>query len=107
MPFGSRFVERQPTGEVWTPGTEIQEDWITTRILRLQGEEWQQNRGGRRDTFRRTIYIHGTPQEDRIGTPASHGCIRLRNQDVMELFNHMEVGDRVFIWSDRMISAGY
>ncbi len=106
-PLGMRFVERKPTGEIWRPGMHIEEDWITTRILRLQGEEWQQNRGGRRDTFRRTIYIHGTPQEDRIGRPASHGCIRLRNEDVRRLFDLLWEGDLVFVWSDRMLSAGY
>lgn len=62
-------------------------DSITTRILRLEGLENGVNKGKGIDSFQRCIYIHGTPEEQLIGKPASHGCIRMRNRDIIELFN--------------------
>ncbi|MEM9024213.1 MAG: L,D-transpeptidase [Bacteroidota bacterium] len=70
---------------------------ITSRILRLHGEEQGVNRGGRQDTFSRFIYIHGTANEALIGTPASNGCIRMCNADVVELFNRIPEGTYVVI----------
>ena len=72
-------------------------DWILTRILWLRGLEVGKNRLGEVDSMRRFIYIHGTPYEDVIGTIASHGCIRMRNADVIEFFDWAESGDIVEI----------
>lgn len=94
------FVGRVPTGEVCTPELarrEPERDWILTRILWLEGLEEGRNRGGAVDSRARTIYIHGTPEEARIGEPVSHGCIRMRNDDVAELFERVEVGTPVEI----------
>jgi len=74
------------------------DDRITSRILRLEGLERGVNKGGRVDSFHREIYIHGTPDEGLIGRPASHGCIRMKNQDVVELFDAAEVGTLVTIY---------
>lgn len=84
------FVGRRPTGEVWSPAFERQHpgrDWILTRILWLSGCEPGRNRLGCVDTMRRYIYIHGAPEHADMGTPASHGCIRMRNADIVELFD--------------------
>jgi len=97
---GTVFVGRRPTGEVYTPtlgDAEPGRDWILTRILWLRGLEVGRNRLGAVDSMRRYIYIHGTPYEDRIGAPASHGCVRMRNADVVDLFDRVEVGTRVEI----------
>lgn len=94
------FVGREQTGEVCTPehfAAEPERDWILTRILWLGGCEPGRNSGGDVDTYDRYVYIHGTPDEERIGTPLSHGCIRMRNADVIELFERVEVGVRVEI----------
>lgn len=72
-------------------------DWILTRILWLGGCETGKNRRGQVDSHARYIYIHGTHDEGKIGTPASHGCIRMCNDDVMELFEHVEIGESVRI----------
>ena len=96
----SVFVGREPTGEICTPelaAAEPGRDWILTRILWLDGLEEGRNRGGDVDSKRRYIYIHGTPEEDRLGEPASHGCIRMRNADVIALFDRVEVGTAVEI----------
>lgn len=84
------FVRRRPTGEIWTP--ELSEafpgrDWILTRILWLSGCEPGRNRCGNVDTMRRYVYIHGSPDSAEMGIPGSHGCIRMRNVDIVELFN--------------------
>lgn len=100
VPLYAAFRGREPTGEIWTPGLEAENpgrDWILTRILWLEGLEPGRNRGGSVDTQARYIYIHGTNEEHRIGTPASHGCIRMRNADVAELFDLVEVGTEVRI----------
>lgn len=96
----SAFKSRQPTGEIWTPALDAEQpgrDWILTRILWLEGLEPGRNQGGTVDSHARYIYIHGTNEEHRIGTPASHGCVRMRNPDVAELFDLVEVGTEVRI----------
>jgi hypothetical protein len=99
-PEGAVFAGRRPTGEVCTPErarAEPDRDWVLSRILWLRGLERGKNRLGRVDTMRRYIYIHGTPDEAALGTPASHGCIRMRNADVIALFDRVEPGTRVEI----------
>jgi lipoprotein-anchoring transpeptidase ErfK/SrfK len=100
QPLGAVFVARRPTGEIYSealarahPGR----DWILTRILWLSGTEIGRNRRGDVDTMRRYIYIHGTPDTDRMGEPGSIGCIRMRNRDVVELFALVEPGTVVDI----------
>lgn len=99
-PLGAVFVGRRPTGEVWTPALSVQHphrDWILTRILWLSGCEPGFNRLGRVDSMRRFIYIHGTPDSEPMGVPRSHGCIRMRNSHVAELFDRVSVGCPVLI----------
>ena len=72
-------------------------DYVTSRIIWLDGEEEGFNKGGNVDSFRRYIYIHGTHEEGLIGTKASHGCIRMFNYDVIELFNLVNIGTKVLI----------
>jgi lipoprotein-anchoring transpeptidase ErfK/SrfK len=89
QPMKAVFVERRPTGEIWTP--ELAErfperDWILTRILWLSGREPGKNRLGKVDTMRRCIYIHGSPDTAQMGEPGSIGCIRMRNAEIAELF---------------------
>lgn len=100
QPRGAVLLGREATGEICTPDlveAEPGRDWILSRILWLRGLEEGRNRGGSVDTERRYIYIHGTPEEDRIGRPASHGCIRMRNDDVIELFEQVGAGTPVEI----------
>lgn len=100
LPLNAVFVGRRPTGEIYGPKLADdypERDWILTRILWLTGLETGFNRGGDRDTLRRFIYLHGCPDEAPMGMPLSHGCVRLRNPDLLELFDRVEVGDRVFI----------
>jgi lipoprotein-anchoring transpeptidase ErfK/SrfK len=90
QPLNAVFVERRPTGEVYTPGLASSasgRDWILTRILWLSGSERGYNRMGRVDTMRRAIYIHGSPDTAEMGKPGSGGCIRMRNRDIVELFD--------------------
>lgn len=99
-PEGAVFVGRRPTGEICTPerfAAEPARDWMLSRILWLRGCEVGRNRGGEVDTLRRYIYIHGTPDEAALGSPASHGCIRMRSRDVMALFDLVRPGTRVEI----------
>ncbi len=94
------FAGRRPTGEIYTPRLcedFPQRDWILTRILWLSGLEVGKNRLGKVDTMRRYIYIHGCPDEDVMGEPSSHGCIKMRNADVIELFDRVRAGTRVLI----------
>jgi len=72
-------------------------DYVTSRIIWLDGEEEGFNKGGNVDSYRRYIYIHGTHEEGLIGTKASHGCIRMFNYDVIELFNLVNIGTKVLI----------
>ncbi len=84
------FVRRRPTGEVWSPELAAQfpgRDWILTRILWLSGCEPGRNRLGCVDTMRRYIYIHGSPDTVPMGAPGSIGCVRMRNADIIELFD--------------------
>ena len=90
QPLNAVFVERRPTGEVYSPELARNSpgrDWILTRILWLSGCEPGYNRLGKVDTMRRAIYIHGSPDRAEMGRPGSHGCIRMRNQDIVELFD--------------------
>ncbi|MFY9976035.1 MAG: L,D-transpeptidase [Chromatiaceae bacterium] len=99
-PEGTVFRGRRPTGEVFDPGlgaAHPDRDWILTRILWLTGCEPGHNRGGCVDTLRRFIYIHGCPDEEPMGEPRSHGCIRMRNRDLMELFDLVSAGTPVEI----------
>ena len=94
------FVGRRPTGEIYTPELMAEfpnRDWILTRILWLSGKEIGKNRLGNVDTMQRYIYIHGTPDSEPMGEPKSHGCIRMRNNDIVDLFEHVEVGSTVTI----------
>lgn len=102
-PENSVFVRRRPTGEIWTPELFEQypgRDWILTRILWLSGCEPGRNRLGCVDTMRRYIYIHGSPDLAEMGKPGSHGCIRMRNADVVELFDLVPVYTPVEIIED-------
>lgn len=99
-PRNTVFVGRRPTGEIYTPelaATAPDRDWILTRILWLTGCEPQRNRGGQCDTLRRFIYIHGTPDTEPMGIPGSHGCVRMRNADLLDLFEQVRNGDQVEI----------
>ena len=86
------FVRRRPTGEIWSPELAEQfpgRDWILTRILWLSGKEPGRNRLGEVDTMRRYIYLHGSPDTVAMGAPGSIGCVRMRNADIVELFDRV------------------
>ena len=86
----SIFVGRQVTGQLYHPGLRRRfpdRDWILTRILRLRGQESGINQGGNVDSHERFIYIHGSPDEVSMGIPGSKGCIRMHNQNIIELFD--------------------
>ncbi len=94
------FVRRRPTGEIWSPALAAQfpgRDWILTRILWLSGREPGFNRMGSVDTMRRFIYIHGSPDSVPMGTPGSIGCIRMRNVDIIDLYERVTPGIAVAI----------
>ncbi len=100
QPINTVFIRRRPTGEIYT--SELGErypkrDWILTRILWLSGCERGFNRLGLVDTMRRYIYIHGSPDSVKMGKPGSIGCIRMRNYDLLTLFDEVDVGTRVEI----------
>ena len=100
LPLNTVFVDRRPTGEIYTPElTKLypNRDWILTRILWLSGCEVGFNRLSNVDTMRRYIYIHGSPDTVKMGKPASIGCIRMRNQDLLEIFDKVRVGTAVEI----------
>lgn len=100
QPMGAVYVGRRPTGEIWSPALarqHPQRDWILTRILWLCGEQPGFNRGGKQDSQRRYIYLHGTPEDQPMGVALSHGCVRLRNADMLTLFELTPVGCRVEI----------
>ncbi|MDP1635442.1 MAG: L,D-transpeptidase, partial [Gallionellaceae bacterium] len=95
QPLNTVFVKRRPTGEIYTPELDAQQpgrDWILTRILWLSGCESGYNRGGSCDTMRRYIYIHGTPDSAEPGRPGSRGCVRMRNSELLELFDLVQTG---------------
>jgi L,D-transpeptidase YbiS len=99
-PLNAVFVGRRLTGEIWTPELSARypdRDWILTRILWLSGCEVGFNRLGEVDTMRRYIYIHGTPDTMEMGKPGSIGCIRMRNGDLVELFDLVPAGTPVEI----------
>ena len=100
QPENAVFVARRPTGEIFVPGMRVaypNRDWILTRILWLSGMEPGRNRLGKVDTMRRFIYIHGCPDEDPMGEPGSRGCVKMRNRELIELFERVPVGTRVNI----------
>ena len=99
-PLGAVFVARRWTGEIYNTvlaQKNPNRDWILTRILWLCGREIGKNRLGNVDTFSRYIYIHGAPDDLPFGAPASHGCIRMKNADIVCLFNAVSVGTPVLI----------
>lgn len=94
-PVGAVFRGRRWTGEVWTPEAHLADpgrDWILTRILWLSGTEIGRNRLGQVDTFRRYIYLHGTPPVTPLGAPGSKGCIRMDNAAIIELYDWVRPG---------------
>ncbi len=89
-PLRTAFRGRRPTGEIWTPELHAAQpgrDWMLTRLLWLSGCEPGINRLGAVDTMRRMVYIHGSADSAPMGVPGSHGCVRMRNEDVAELFD--------------------
>ena len=100
VPANTVFTGRRPTGEIYTPDLKQQypdRDWMLTRLLWLCGMEPGINRFGERDSMRRYIYIHGCPDSDEMGVPSSHGCIKMRNDEVIRLFDLVPPGTRVVI----------
>lgn len=100
QPLNTVFRGRRPSGEIYRAGmrdAEPGKDWILTRILWLSGCEPGFNRLGNVDSMRRYIYLHGTPDEVEMGIPGSHGCIRVRNHDLLELFDMVSIGTIVTI----------
>ncbi|MFH1812823.1 MAG: L,D-transpeptidase [Pseudomonadota bacterium] len=100
MPANTVFVRRRPTGECWSPelaASHPGRDWILTRILWLSGCEPGFNRLGEVDTMRRFIYLHGSPDTAEMGVPGSIGCVRMRNRDIIELFDLVPAGTPVDI----------
>ncbi len=100
QPENTVFVGRRPTGEIYTPALGAAfpgRDWILTRIMWLSGCEPGRNRLGAVDTMRRYIYIHGSPDSATMGAPGSIGCIRMRNADVIDLYERTPVGTMVEI----------
>ena len=100
QPPNAVFVGRRPTGEIYSASLAAanpHRDWILTRILWLSGLEVGKNRGGQVDSMRRYIYIHGCPDEISFGVPLSKGCIRMHNLDIIELFDIVKVGTKVYI----------
>ena len=100
QPENTVYVRRRPTGEIYTPELADRHpgrDWILSRILWLSGCEPGRNRLGDVDTMRRFVYIHGTPDGTALGQPGSIGCIRMRNRDILELFDLVPVKTAVEI----------
>jgi len=92
QPLGAVFVRRRPTGEIWTPDLHARypgRDWMLTRLLWLSGCEPGRNRLRDVDTMRRYIYIHGAPDDAQMGVPGSHGCVRMRNAEIVDLFDRV------------------
>ena len=100
QPANAVFISRRPTGETYSPALRTafpERDWILTRILWLCGLERGKNRLGKVDTLRRYIYIHGCPDDDPMGSPSSRGCVKMRNNDIIRLFDRVPAGTRVTI----------
>jgi lipoprotein-anchoring transpeptidase ErfK/SrfK len=94
------FIGRRASGETFTEELRQQypqRDWILTRILWLSGLEKGLNRAGDVDTMRRYIYIHGCPDSDVFSTPSSHGCVKMHNKDIVDLFENIDTGIRVLL----------
>lgn len=94
------FVGRRPTGETYSAALRERDpgrDWIVTRILWLAGTEPGRNAGGQVDTKSRYIYLHGTPDDTDMSVPGSHGCVRMRNADIIELYELVAPGTAVVI----------
>ncbi len=107
MPLNVVFKGRQWTGEVYDTAlgeSNPERDWILTRILWLGGLEDGFNQGAGCDTFKRYIYIHGTPDTEPMGIPKSHGCIRMHSHDVQEVFDLVEEGALVYL-SEQSLST--
>lgn len=101
LPLNAVLVGRRPTGEIYDAElaqAHPNRDWILTRILWLSGLEPGVNRLGQVDTMQRYIYIHGTPDSEPMGIPASHGCVRMRNHDIADLFERVSPGTPVNIY---------
>lgn len=99
-PMNAVFVGRKATGELYTPDlrkAHPERDWILTRILWLSGLEPGKNCGGPLDSRARYIYIHGCPSDVALAARGSRGCIRMRNEQVIDLFNRVHIGTRVYI----------
>lgn len=100
QPLNAVFRGRRPTGEIYSETLAERypdRDWVLTRILWLSGCEPGRNRLGNVDSMRRYIYIHGTPDSEPMGEPRSHGCVRMRNDDLLQLFKRVDVGCPVLI----------
>ncbi len=100
VPLGGIMKSRKYIGEIaeiFIDETDVETDFVTTRILWLKGMEKGINSGGNVDSYHRYIYIHGTPEEGLLGKPASHGCIRMKNESVIHLFSETEIGEKVLI----------
>lgn len=100
VPENTVFVGRRPTGEIYSKLLSEKfknRDWILTRILWLSGLEVGFNRLGSYDTMQRYIYLHGAPDSTKFGIPTSHGCIKMRNSEIIELFSTIDVGTKIFI----------
>ncbi len=100
QPVNTVFIGRRPSGEIYSEElgrANPNRDWILSRILWLCGNDIAYNRGGLVDTQRRYIYIHGAPDSHAMGVPSSHGCIKMRNSDMIELFDKVAVGTLVNI----------
>ena len=99
-PINGKMIGRVFYGEIakiFNDKTQSKTDDITSRILWLSGLEKGKNKGEQIDSYKRYIYIHGTSEEGRLGSPASHGCIRMKNKDVIDLYKTVEVGTLVLI----------
>ncbi len=100
QPLNTVFVGRRPTGEIYNEAlakAHPKRDWILTRILWLSGLEKGVNRLGQVDTMQRYIYLHGTPDSEPMGEPLSHGCVRMRNTDILDLFDRIPAGTEMVI----------
>lgn len=101
QPINTVFRGRRPTGEIYSielaESNQPDRDWILTRILWLSGNEIGHNRLGNVDTMQRYIYIHGSPDSTFMAKPQSHGCVRMRNRDLISLFDEVPVGTEVLI----------
>ena len=99
-PINGRMIGRVYYGKIatiYTDQTKSKTDDVTSRILWLEGLEKGLNKGEGIDSYKRYIYIHGTSEEGRLGTPASHGCIRMKNKEMIELYDKIKIGTLVLI----------